>query len=883
MRGGRRGTRWCRGLVQGVLLAVGTATWVSPWLAPAAGAQEAPSLLERPARLEVSGVTLAQALSALQRTSGVAVAFSPDLLPTAADRSCACADVTVGEALDRLLQGTGLQVVEGRRQILVGRRGGAAKPATVVGVVVEAESGRPVPSAEVRILDATGVRAVLTGDDGRFALPGVPQGTWTLVAVALGYEDGSRRITTGNGGVDGVRVELARAPIPLDEIVIAPGSFGVLEVSPAVSGMRVSREDIEATPQIGDDVFRTLKRMPGVSTDDISTRLNVRGSTDRDLLVRLDGLELYEPYHLRDLDGALGIVDVQSLGGVDLITGGFPVEYGDKSAGVFDMRSRRPPTEGSRTTLGLSLSSVGFNSQGSFADGRGQWLASARRGFLEYVLAVGGVEDELDPRYWDALGRVQYLLAENHLISAEVLLAGDQMAWLDEETRSRVDSDWSSGYGWLTWDATLAPRVRATTLLSAGRLTRDRIGSISGGRGEFTPLEANVADLATFDFVGAKQDWELDVTDDLLFKAGVDLRTNDADYDYRSSASRYDVTPDNRLYIRTQTLAVEEAPQGDEVGAYAALRGRFGSRVTWEGGARYDWAGHVGQEAVTPRVLLRWDPMPGTSVRGSWGRYLQSQGIHELATSDGERTFHPSERSTQVALGVERRLAPGVIARVEGYRREVDDPRPVYVNVSREVNPIPEVESDRRAVAPDQARMHGLEFILSYDATGAFSGSGSYALARAEDLVDGVWVPRTLDQRHTLNLSGAWRVNPAWQLSASWQYHTGWPYTEQTLDVVVAPGANGEAVELHKRGFGPFNAERLPSYHRLDVRVTRAIQLRASRLELYLDVFNAYNRTNLRGYEWYLRHVGGGRFVAAREAGEEQLPIMPTLGFRWVF
>jgi len=849
-----------------------------------AAAQDALPLLERRARLDVEDVPLADALTALQRTSGVPLAFSPDLLPAAADRTCRCTDVTVRVALEQLLSGTGLRYVEGRRQVLVGRsegNGDAARANTLVGVVVEEGGGRPVPSAEVRLEDAA--RSALTGDDGRFVLPGVAPGGHRVNVAALGYEGRSVEVEVPGADGRGLRVELTRAPIPLAEIVIAPGSFGVLEVSPAVSGVRVSREDIEATPQLGDDVFRTLKRMPGVSTDDISTRLNVRGSTDRDLLVRLDGLELYEPYHLRDLDGALGIVDVQALGGVDLITGGFPVEYGDKSAGVFDMRSRRPPTTGTRTTLGLSLSSVGMNSQGNFRDGRGQWLASLRRGFLEYVLAVGGVEDDINPRYWDALGRVQYLVDEGHVVSAEVLVAGDAMTWRDEETGSRVDSDWSSGYAWLTWDATLGRRVRAQTLLSAGALDRDRRGSISGGRGEFTPLGSAVSDVATFGFLGVKQDWQVDLGADLLLKAGVDFRSNSAEYDYASASTRYDIDGRNQLYVRGDSTSVSTDPSGDEVGSYVALRGRVGRRVTWEGGARYDRAAHTGDDDLAPRLLLRWDAGDDTSVRGSWGRYFQSQGLSGLNVQDGQSTFQRAERSEQVALGVERRLGGGLTARVEAYTRSIRDPQPVFVNLSREVNPIPEVESDRRRIAPDEARTKGLEFIVSRDAVGAFSWAGSYALAKAEDRIAGVWVPRTLDQRHTVNLQGAWRFTGAWQLSGSWQYHTGWPFTEQELDLVLLPGDQGQQVEVRTRGFGPYNARRLPAYHRLDLRLTRGFDFRRSRLELYLDVFNAYNRTNLRGYEWYLVGDGHGGFSAARDSGEEQLPILPTLGFRWVF
>ncbi len=177
-----------------------------------------------------------------------------------------------------------------------------------------------------------------------------------------------------------------------------------------------------------------------------------------------------------------------------------------------------------------------------------------------------------------------------------------------------------------------------------------------------------------------------------------------------------------------------------------------------------------------------------------------------------------------------------------------------------------------------------MEAVLTHDGTGVLSWSAAYALAWTDGLVDGVWRPRTLDQRHTVNLGAAWRIGDAWQLSGSWQYHTGWPFTEQFLDLRIVEGMDGQTrVNFLDRGFGPLNAERLPAYHRLDLRGTRAFTLPDSRLEVYLDVFNAYNRRNLRGLAWSLRANGDGSFRAARGDGEEQLPIMPTLGLRWVF
>jgi len=848
------------------------------------------TLLDRPALLDIDEMSLGSALESLQRTSGVSLSFSPDVVPVDRLTACACRTRTVGQALTILLEGTQLEVRAGRNQVLIGRaRTDSSPSATLTGRVMDASTGRGLSAVEVSPVGAGA--GVLTGPDGRFQIRGLPAGQREVGISAFGFEDRIVDVDLRNGGNAPLVVELTQIPFSLAELVISPGSYGILEASPATTGIAVTREDIEATPQIGDDVFRTLKRMPGVSTDDISTRLNVRGGTDRDLLVRLDGLELYEPYHLRDFDGALGIIDVQTLGGVDLITGGFPVEYGDKTAGVFDMRTRSAPAEGTRTTLGLSLSSISASSQGNFANGRGQWLTSIRRGFLEYILATTGVDDEIDPRYWDALGRIQYLVGDDHMIAGEVLFAGDQMGWTDDKTGSRIDSDWSNGYAWITWNGTFADRLRATTILSGGGLSRDRKGTASNpNRGAFTPLSATVSDVADFTFLGIKQDWQADLSSRFLLKFGGDVRWNDGDYGYESALSRYDIDENNRLFVQHDSTAASTAPSGSEVGAYLALRSRVGERLTWEAGVRYDRWSHLGTDALAPRLLTRLDLGEDTNLRASLGRYYQSQGLHELDVPDGDLQFSPPERVDQVALGIERRMGRGFTLRLDEYLKEIDDPRPIWVNLSREVNPLFEVESDRFRVTPEQSRTKGLEAVLSRDGAGfgatglaATAWSVSYALSRAEDRVDGRWAPRTLDQTHALNVHFAVPLGADWQISGSWQYHTGWPFTEQQLDLAVVDSEDGsQEVQVLRRGFGPINAERLPDYHRLDLRTTRAFRFERSTLEVYLDVFNVYDRVNLRGYEWFLQERAGA-FRAARDAGEEQLPRLPTLGVRWVF
>jgi len=78
-------------------------------------------MLDRPARLDVRDVPLEKALVLLQRASGVALAYSPDLVPDDHRVSCACKDLTVSQALDRLLKGTGLRYRLGDDNVVIGR------------------------------------------------------------------------------------------------------------------------------------------------------------------------------------------------------------------------------------------------------------------------------------------------------------------------------------------------------------------------------------------------------------------------------------------------------------------------------------------------------------------------------------------------------------------------------------------------------------------------------------------------------------------------------------------------------------------------------------------------------------------------------------------
>lgn len=757
---------------------------------------------------------------------------------------------------------------------------GQEPPGEIRGLVIDAGSALPIANAQVRIAEER--RDVATRADGSFVLRSVDPGPHVLTVSALGYDEFETAVEVSAGEPTVVRVQVKPAPLGLSEIVVTPGRFGIMGTSAPVTRQTLTREDLETHPQLGEDVFRSVQRLPGVSSGDISTRLNVRGGSDQELLVTVDGTELYEPYHLKDFDGVLGIIDVQSVGGIDMITGGFPVEFGDKTAGVFNMQTVDPPVQRTRTAIGLSIMNVSVSSRGTFADGAGSWLASLRRGYLDIALALTNSEGNFSPNYWDALAKVRYRVGTDHTISLHFLNASDKLTVDEDDDPDYVRSKWTSAYAWLGWEADFGPRLHASTVASFGRLTRDRMGY------EETPdqspgLLANFADdHRTFDVLGVKQGWSVELSDDAIVKLGFDAKTEGTDYDYlrwslpRAEQAGGEPAPPDTLTVRT-------APDGNELGAYAAVRVRPTSRLTTELGVRYDRQSYSGDEDLAPRVLAALEVTDRTQLRASWGRYYQSQGLQDLAVGDGETEFSPSEWANQIAVGLEHTFPNRLNVRIEAYRRSIQRPQRRFFNLSREILAFPEAEEDRVRLEPEKARARGAEVMLTQNA-GRFSWSASYALSATEGLLDGRWIPRYFDQTHAFTTLGSYATANGWQFSLGWQIHTGWPITPEVWSggIVGTDPDTGEPVVDVDHAWGPVNTDRLPAYHRLDLRVSRAFEVGSGLLHVFLDVFNVYNRGNLRSYAYDV-HLVNGQIQASKVGGDELLPILPSFGVRWEF
>lgn len=164
-----------------------------------------------------------------------------------------------------------------------------------------------------------------------------------------------------------------------------------------------------------------------MSSGDFSAHFSIRGGRHDETLIILDGLELYEPYHLKDFnEGAISIIDSEAIDGVELMTGGFPAAYGNKMSGVFNMDTRKSKAESPKYSVGLSFMYARAKAEGTFADNKGSWLFSDRRGYLDLIFTIMGQNDHPSPAYYDVFGKIEYDLNSRNNLAFNVLRAGDK-------------------------------------------------------------------------------------------------------------------------------------------------------------------------------------------------------------------------------------------------------------------------------------------------------------------------------------------------------------------------------------------------------------------------------------------------------------------------
>jgi outer membrane receptor protein involved in Fe transport len=737
--------------------------------------------------------------------------------------------------------------------------------------------GSPIGSPEM-LIEVQGTRIKVSPSvDGGFVIPDVPAGSHTITVTSPGFVPQSiADVEVRPGGHEVLQFDLVPMSVFLNEVIVTPSHFRLLDQQPD-NRQFLDRDEVRQMPHAADDLYRAVKRLPGAAGGDVTAKINVRGGEQDELLVVLDGLELYEPFHLKDFQNVFSIIDSEAVGGVDFLTGGFPAQYGDRMSGVMDI-SVATPTGPTTTAIELSTMNARFLTQGSFNQDRGRWFVSARAWYPDAI--VGAVRDspkDVLTDYYDVLAKIEHQVGRRSALSANLLVAYDDLGFAEvsDDEEQDVRAEYGSYSAWLNLRTEWPGRLFSQTVLSAGRIKRQRMGLVDDevdGRFE-------VDDHRSFEFIGLGQDWTAELSPRNILKAGFDIIRQEAVYDYLSVSTLQDPDSPAAPLPPISVIDTHLEPEGSAYSLYVADRVLFIDPLVIELGLRWDRQTWIGDHQLSPRFNIMYALSDDTALRAAWGRFYQSQRLNELQVEDGVEEFFPAQLANHWLLSIEHSFSPGLASRFEIFRKDLSNLRPRYENLFDPIALFPEAEPDRIRIAPDRGLVRGLEIVFKGVPKPSLSWWASYVLARAEDHIDGSWQPRSWDQRHALTLGLNLSLAHNWTFSVAGIYRSGWPTTPASGEISVNEDGEPEVEPV----LGTRNSARYSPYARVDLRIGKLFAATYGQLTLYLEVINLTNRKNVwctEAVEFELEPDGS---IAAVPEYRYWAPTIPTLGIGWQF
>ena len=214
-------------------------------------------------------------------------------------------------------------------------------PSIVRGVVRAADSGEPIPGAALAIPDAH----VTTWSDsaGRYTLALSAPGTYHVWVSRLGYHARAVDLVVDSNTPLVVDIALSPEPVHLAPVAIVDSGrsrrAGASGGAPFEAGTRRFEGDaLHANPALGEaDALGVLTTTAAVmSTPGSPTSLHVRGGAGDQNLVLLDGIPIYNAYHV---GGTLAALDADAISSVTLHAGSASAQYGGALSSVIALRT----------------------------------------------------------------------------------------------------------------------------------------------------------------------------------------------------------------------------------------------------------------------------------------------------------------------------------------------------------------------------------------------------------------------------------------------------------------------------------------------------------------------------------------------------------------
>ena len=227
------------------------------------------------------------------------------------------------------------------------------------GVVTDKLSQTPLTGVIVQI--ASIQKSSSSDANGNFTLSNIPPDRYDISATFLGYKTitiPNVVVTSGKEVIIDIAMEESYKQIG-EVLVKANNKEGTVNKLATVSARTFSMEEVNRYAGGRSDPARLAANFAGVSApDDSRNDIVIRGNSPVGVLWRIDGMNVTNPNHFASVGttgGAVSALNTNLLKNSDFFTSAFPAEYGNATAGVFDLGFRNGNNKKSETTLQMGV------------------------------------------------------------------------------------------------------------------------------------------------------------------------------------------------------------------------------------------------------------------------------------------------------------------------------------------------------------------------------------------------------------------------------------------------------------------------------------------------------------------------------------------------
>ncbi len=558
------------------------------------------------------------------------------------------------------------------------------------GVVADAVTEQPIVGANVILLNQSEQVGTITDIDGHFILQDVPLGRQSVEIRFMGYKPALKNNLLVISGKEMVlNIELQEAYQEVGEVTVkAKNKRKPQNEMAMISSRTFSVEETERFAGSLGDPARMVANYAGVMTqNDSRNDIIIRGNSPIGVQWRLEGIEIPNPNHFGaqgTTGGPVSMINNNLLTNSDFLTGAFPAEYGNATAGAFDLHMRSGNNKQTEFTGQIGFNGFELGVEGPFGkkekSNRPSYMANFRYSTLEVMDKLGfniGTGAAI-PEYKDftfimdipgtKLGRFKLigLWGKSYI----------ELGYNDEENDDNsysargttIDYGAELAVGGLTHSLFFNEKIGVKSAISVQQSTTTaELDSLKNGGNMVMPF-----------FRGNQKETKLTATSRIIYKPNsnnnfslgviydhfyVNYLDSIYEYDYNKFINQTDVDADMGL-----------------LRGFAQWQHLFNARLTGYAGIHTQYFEQSNEFVLEPRTSLKYDLGGGHSLNAGFGMHsqLQPKVVYYLDTYNPENnSYHKTNekvgftRARHYMLGYEKQLGKDFRLKLETYYQDL--------------------------------------------------------------------------------------------------------------------------------------------------------------------------------------------------------------------